>query len=99
MPPAKKAKPFKVPAAIRNLSYIRPKSEERLGGSRYRLTSMSPFSAFSEALLKTPWSNDQIRVIPWDAEECDFVYGAVHRELFGGVIGRAQVKVVILNID
>lgn len=55
----------------------------------------APVHQFSAALNKTPQSTDQVRVIPWDHTQMDFVYGAIHPKLFGGLISRDYIKQVV----
>jgi len=66
-----------------------------LGGEIFRTGSLMPFLVFNQAQMKTPESNKFLKIIPWDDELKDFVYGIVNKNDFDGKMHPLDLKKVI----
>jgi len=88
--------PYVVPAPKDNLAHVQEKAPNNtMGGKQFSKTMFAPMNPFSGAVGKTPQSTDPKRIIPWDQANCDFVYGALHDNLFGCLMSRKVIKAAV----
>lgn len=87
-----KIQPYTVPLPLRNLQVIN--KDPKLGGFRFTQPSNYLRIPFYAAIARTPSSSTELRIIPWDDNQYDFVYPAISQTLFGHIFTIRQIKKV-----
>lgn len=91
LPPLTDNEVARVPPPKDTLMYFN--DDPALGGETWRVPVPSaPMSDFNAACKVTPMSDDFNRVIPWDHQKKDYVYGAVDDHIFRGRYDRRRLK-------
>lgn len=79
------------PKPKQNLEHVN--MDPTLGGVCWKAPNFAaPFSEFNHSCKNTPMSTYYTRVIPWDHEAQDFVYGAAQDAEFKGYYDRRSLK-------
>jgi hypothetical protein len=91
LPPARDSEIARVPPSKDTHMHIN--DDPSLGGETWRVPKPNaPLSDFNNACKITPFSDDYTRIIPWDHERKDYVYGAVDDYIFRGRYDRRRLK-------
>jgi hypothetical protein len=91
LPPARDSEIARVPPSKDTHMHIN--DDPSLGGETWRVPRPNaPLSDFNSACRVTPQSDDYTRIIPWDHDKKDYVYGAVDDYIFRGRYDRRRLK-------
>lgn len=92
-PPRAPLPPMVMKGPIYTADKVPKNTDPSLGGETFRPpTCQGGGSYFNYYCTNTPANSASTRIIPWDHEKKDFVYGAVKEEDLRGVISRKELK-------